>query len=136
MKPGFSSTPTQPAAMSGSSVYSSSRSDTRSPTTASGRAVACASPGAPGSQPGMGGGGCTWQTAQGALALSAVDDVFADPSDAMNVLAIARVVGDGGTAGATQLYQSRDGGRSFGAPIYTPVPGRTLTGVEIARSDA
>src|SRR6184192_1327229 len=57
MKPGLSCTPTQPADISGSSVYSSSRSDTRSPTTASGRAVACARPGAPGSQPGMGGGG-------------------------------------------------------------------------------
>ena len=80
-------------------------------------------------------GGCTWTTAQGSLTLSAVDDVFADPSDGMHLLAIARVVGDGGIAGNTSLYESRDGGLTFGAPIYTPPSTRTITGVEIARSD-
>jgi hypothetical protein len=80
-------------------------------------------------------GGCSWTPAQGSLMLSAVDDVFADPSDAMHVLAIARVVADGGTAGSTALYESHDGGLTFGGALYTPAPGRTLTGVEIAKSD-
>jgi hypothetical protein len=78
---------------------------------------------------------CVWSTAQGSLMLSAVDDVFPDPSDAQHVLAIARVVGDAGTAGDTMLYESHDGGLTFGAPIYTPTPGRVITGVEIAASD-
>jgi hypothetical protein len=81
-------------------------------------------------------GGCTWTTARGALAMSAADDVFADPSDAMHVLAIAEVLQDGGTLAATQLFESRDGGLTFGGPLYTPAPQRTLTGIEIARSDA
>jgi hypothetical protein len=80
-------------------------------------------------------GGCTWQTAQGSLALSDASDVFPDPSDATHVLAIAQVVGDAGTAGNTALYESHDGGLTFGPALYTPPAQRTLSGVEIAKSD-
>jgi hypothetical protein len=80
-------------------------------------------------------GGCSWQVAQGSLALSDVSDVFPDPSDAMHVLAIAQVVGDAGTAGNTALYESHDGGLTFGPALYTPPDQRTLSGVEIAKSD-
>jgi hypothetical protein len=80
-------------------------------------------------------GGCSFSAAQGTLALSAVDDVFADPSDGTHVLAIARVVGDAGTAGNTRLYASTDGGYSFGDYLYNPAGGQVLTGVEIAKSD-
>jgi hypothetical protein len=80
-------------------------------------------------------GGCSFTMAQGTLALSAVDDVFADPSDAMHVLAIARVVGDAGTAGNTRLYSSSDGARTFGDFLYNPASGQVLTGVEVAASD-
>ncbi len=80
-------------------------------------------------------GGCTFTSAQGSLTLSAVDDVFADPSNGMHVLAIARVIGDAGTATNTRLYQSSDGGLTFGDAIYLPDAGQVMTGVEVARSD-
>ncbi len=72
---------------------------------------------------------CGWSTAGGMLASASVTDEFVDPGDAQHVLAL-------GLANSTfSLYESRDGGTTFGAPLYAGAPGETLTGVEIARSD-
>src|SRR5207244_3129535 len=60
-------------------------------------------------------------------------DVFFDPGDARHVLAVAHGVFDGGSMPG--LFESRDGGAGFGAPLFALGGGEgTITGVEIARS--
>jgi hypothetical protein len=72
---------------------------------------------------------CGWSTAGGMLAGVSVTDEFVDPSDAQHVLAL-------GLANSTySLYESRDGGTTFGARLYDAAAGESLTGVEIASSD-
>jgi uncharacterized protein (TIGR03382 family) len=72
---------------------------------------------------------CGWSTAGGLLAGSSVTDEFVDPSDAQHVLAL-------GFASSTySLYESPDGGTTFGTRLYDAAAGESLTGVEIARSD-
>ncbi|HLK90252.1 MAG TPA: hypothetical protein VKZ18_10180 [Polyangia bacterium] len=72
---------------------------------------------------------CGWSTAGGTLAGVSVTDAFVDPSDAQHVLAL-------GFANSTYaLYESRDGGATFGVPLYDAPAGDSLAGVEIARSD-
>jgi hypothetical protein len=76
-------------------------------------------------------GSCTWSIAAGALQDVLVTDAFADPTDPMHVLAI----GSPKPMGPDSVYESIDGGISFGSLLFTaPVMGG-LTGVEIARSD-
>jgi hypothetical protein len=77
---------------------------------------------------------CGWQVAGGTLAGSSVQDAFADPNDAGHVLAVALTFAGGGHA--YTVVESRDGGASFGAPIFTADPGDLITGVEIAAGDA
>jgi photosystem II stability/assembly factor-like uncharacterized protein len=81
-------------------------------------------------------GGCSWSMAGGRLAGANVVDVFPDPADPAGVFAIARVAsGDDGGADLEGVYQSSDGGRSFGAAaLYAAPPMVALTGVEKARS--
>ena len=74
-------------------------------------------------------GTCSWQTARGALAELPVTDAYVDPSDADHVLAI------GAPASLYSLYESRDGGATFGAPLYTAPADTAIHGVEIAQSD-
>jgi hypothetical protein len=81
-------------------------------------------------------GGCSWSGAGGRLAGANVVDVFPDASDSASVFAIAHVAADvDGGADIDGVYQSTDGGRSFGAsPLFTAAPMVALTGVEKARS--
>jgi len=78
---------------------------------------------------------CSWRRAGGALAGAIATDYFPDPTAAPRVLAIVGGSTDGGT-GAAAVYESSDGGDSFGAtPLYVAPAGAELLGVEIARSD-
>ncbi len=79
---------------------------------------------------------CGWRTAGGALAGQTVSDFFTDPSDPMRVLAAATPLTDGGGAALAAVYESTDGGTTFGAtPLYTAPAGASIVGIEIARSD-
>ena len=78
-------------------------------------------------------GACTWQVAGGAIARTIVTDSFVDPTNPSRVLAVG--VPREGSNAAYEVYASDDGGRSFGAPIYTAPAQGGLLGVEIARSD-
>jgi hypothetical protein len=72
---------------------------------------------------------CTWQTAGGLLAGQAVTDLFPDPMNADRVVAI-------GTAGTVaSVFESADGGATFGAMLYQASGGDVVTSLEIARSD-
>lgn len=78
-------------------------------------------------------GACTWTTAQGTLASTPATDVFPDPTDATHVLALANPLTDGSTP-LSGLFESKDGGVTFGAPLYSAAMGTEFTGVEIAKS--
>ncbi len=77
---------------------------------------------------------CTWQLAGGTLAATSVQDAFADPNDAGHLLAVGVQFNDGGPA--YTVAESRDGGATFGAAIFTAQPGDLITGVEIATGDS
>ena len=74
-------------------------------------------------------GTCSWQTARGALAELPVTDAYVDPKDANHVLAI------GAPASLYSLFESTDGGSTFGPPLYTAPADVAIQGVEIAQSD-
>ena len=74
-------------------------------------------------------GTCSWQAARGALADLPVTDAYVDPSNANHVLAI------GAPGSLYSLYESTDGGATFGPPLYTAPADAAIQGVEIARSD-
>jgi hypothetical protein len=76
---------------------------------------------------------CSWHTAGGALDRALARDFFPDPSDGSHVLAIGSIPVDGGSS--YQLFESRDGGATFGDPLYTAPPAGTLIGVENALTD-
>ena len=65
----------------------------------------------------------------GALAGPTVTDAFVDPTNGRRVLAI------GLTAGIYSVYESTDGGATFGPPLYTAPAGYAISGVESAQSD-
>ncbi|MFL5307643.1 MAG: WD40/YVTN/BNR-like repeat-containing protein [Polyangia bacterium] len=76
--------------------------------------------------------GCSWSAATGLAPGVAPLDVFADPTDASRVFAVAPASAD---AGAIQeVRRSTDGGRSFDAVVYSAAAGDHVTGVEVARS--
>ena len=74
-------------------------------------------------------GTCSWQTARGALAELPVTDAYVDPKDANHVLAI------GAPGSLYSLFESTDGGATFGSPLYTAPADTAIQGVEIAQSD-
>jgi hypothetical protein len=78
-------------------------------------------------------GACGWQTADGAIAATSVQDAFVDPTDGTRVLAIGFVAGDGGVA--YTVFASSDGGATFDTVIYRGAPGELVLGAEIARVD-
>lgn len=82
-----------------------------------------------------GDGYCAWDHAGGSLADAAVADVFPDPSNASHVLALARPINPDNSFGPLGLYESNDGARTFGAPLFTAQTNEDLTGVEVARTD-
>jgi hypothetical protein len=63
------------------------------------------------------------------------NDAFPDPADSSHVLALATVLRPG-NVGLSSLFASKDGGLTFGDPVYSASSGDLLSGVEIARSDA
>jgi len=75
---------------------------------------------------------CSWQRSTGPL--SSPTDVFPDPTDPARVFAIGSgVVAEEGAVSA--LFESADGGATFGEPILWAPSGAFLNGVEVARSD-
>src|SRR5206468_219643 len=73
--------------------------------------------------------GCNWPAATGAIAGTAVDDMFADPNDPNLVLAVLA------TTSGSYMIASHDGAQSFDPTILLDLrPDDLITGVEIARS--
>ena len=79
-------------------------------------------------------GGCSWRFAEERLAGANVSDIFPDPNDPQSVFAIATTASGDGGSDVEGVYQSTDGGRSFGAPLFTAAATMSLTGVEKARA--
>jgi len=82
-------------------------------------------------------GSCSWQRAGGALATLVASDFFVDRTNADRVVAIAAQIDvDSGEIGPPAVFQSTDGGATFGAtPLYTAPAGANLVSLEIARSN-
>ena len=78
-------------------------------------------------------GGCSWQTAGGGLSGAYVPDAFPDPADPLHLLVVATPLSSGSSV-PMGLYESRDGGQSFGGALYADPQLGLLTGVEIAAS--
>jgi hypothetical protein len=72
---------------------------------------------------------CSWQAAGGLLAGQYVTDVFPDAMNADRVVAIGVADNIG------SVFESTDGGATFGAVLYQGSDGDVVSGVEIARSD-
>jgi len=72
---------------------------------------------------------CSWQVAGGLLADQSVTDLFPDPTNADRVVAI------GIANNAYSVFESADGGTTFGSTLYQASGGDAVNGVEIARSD-
>jgi hypothetical protein len=73
---------------------------------------------------------CGWQVGGGTLAGTSCQDAFVDPNDGAHVLAVTLTFGDGGPSYV--VVESRDGGATFGPPIFAAAAGDLITGVEIA----
>lgn len=71
---------------------------------------------------------CSWQIAGGLLTGQAVTDVFPDPTNADRVVAI------GVANGVGSVFESQDGGATFGTTLYQAAAGEIIESVEIARS--
>jgi MYXO-CTERM domain-containing protein len=78
-------------------------------------------------------GACTWTRAQGVWMDPFLTDAWSDPSDADHVFALGLVLTAGGWS-ASSLFESHDGARSFGPPLYQAGQGLFITGVENAAS--
>ena len=76
---------------------------------------------------------CGWQVAGGGLGAQLCEDAFADPTDGTRVIAAGLVSGPGGAV--YTVFESTDGGATFGQTLYTGAPGDLITGLEIAASD-
>ncbi|HEY7376649.1 MAG TPA: hypothetical protein VIF57_31105 [Polyangia bacterium] len=72
---------------------------------------------------------CSWQIAGGLVASQSVTDAFPDPTNADRVLAIAVA------SALYAVFESADGGATFGTMLYQGGAGETVTSVESARSD-
>ena len=73
---------------------------------------------------------CGWRAVASGLAGHDITDAFVDPVGGARVMAI-------GVANQVySLFQSTDGGATFGAPLYQAPSGDTMNGVEFARADA
>lgn len=75
--------------------------------------------------------GCGWEQV---LVLDRPSDVFADPTHADRVYAIARAPADGGTH-PQGVYASNDGGKTWGDALFSSAENAYVTGVEVAASD-
>ncbi len=77
--------------------------------------------------------GCTWDLAGGALTGLSVVDAFPDPVQPGRVLAAAWRAGDASTSFA--VFESLDGGMTFGEPLLRLSPLVDVSGLETAASD-
>ena len=82
---------------------------------------------------------CTWTSAAGSLDTILATDYFSDPTNTMRVYALGKLGAD--DTSAPRVVASDDGGKTFGAALYTAPTyvapeGFSLQGVESARSDA
>jgi hypothetical protein len=78
--------------------------------------------------------GCVWRLGGGLFDGGLVYDVFPDPVDAAHVLAVAAPPAPRGLQPA-KVFESRDGGLTYGAVFYDGPATGGISGVEIARSD-
>jgi hypothetical protein len=79
---------------------------------------------------------CSWKLATGALSGETVTDFFPDPTNPNRVLAAAAATDDAGDVGPASLYESMDGGTTFGSTsLFTAPAGAAIVGIEIARTD-
>jgi hypothetical protein len=76
---------------------------------------------------------CTWTSSGGSRDTVLASDYFPDPTNPMRVYAMGSDPGDDTIP--PKLFSSDDGGKTFGAPIFTAAMGVSLAGVESARSD-
>ena len=76
---------------------------------------------------------CGWQVGGGALGGELCEDAFVDPTDGTRVLAAGLASGTGGAV--YTVFESTDGGATFGRALYAGAPGDLVTGLEIAASD-
>ena len=76
---------------------------------------------------------CGWQVAGGALGAELCEDAFIDPTDGTRMIAAGLASGTGGAV--YTVFESTDGGATFGQTLYTGAPGDLITGLEIAASD-
>jgi MYXO-CTERM domain-containing protein len=76
---------------------------------------------------------CGWQVGGGALGGQLCEDAFVDPTDGTRVLAAGLASGTGGAV--YTVFESTDGGATFGRTLYTGAPGDLVTGLEVAASD-
>jgi hypothetical protein len=76
---------------------------------------------------------CTWTSSGGSLDTILATDYFADPTNPMRVYAMGTNPNDDTVP--PQVFASDDGGKTFGAPIFTAPAGLSLSGLESARSD-
>jgi len=73
---------------------------------------------------------CGWQAVAGGLAGQSITDVFVDPVGGARVMAI------GVENQVYSVFQSVDGGATFGAALLQAPSGQTMNSVEFARADA
>jgi len=78
--------------------------------------------------------GCSWTPAGGLWTEPAFTDTFPDPTNPARVFALALVRNDQGLF-VSSLFDSTNGGRRFGAPLFTAGDSVLLTGVESAASN-
>ena len=80
---------------------------------------------------------CTWQRSGGALSSLVASDFFVDRTNTDRVVAIAaQVDAMTGDIGPPAVFQSMDGGTTFGeTPLYTAPAGANIVSLEIARSN-
>jgi photosystem II stability/assembly factor-like uncharacterized protein len=76
---------------------------------------------------------CTWTPSGGSLDTALASDYFPDPTNPMRVYAMGSDPDDDTIP--PKLFSSDDGGKTFGAAIFTAAMGVSLAGVENARSD-
>jgi photosystem II stability/assembly factor-like uncharacterized protein len=78
-------------------------------------------------------GSCTWASSEGSLANVLASDYFPDPTNAMRVYAMGKDPNDDNAV--PQVFPSDDGGKTFGAAIFTAAANLQLAGLENARTD-
>ncbi len=77
---------------------------------------------------------CGWNISGGGITGQEVVDAWVDRAEPDRVLAIGVRCCEGGN-NIYSIFESTDGGTTFGAPLYAAPSGDTITGIETAMSD-